>query len=516
MSDKADSTASLAPSVASAMSTDPGKPPAPPEVSAETAAAADVEKDKGNMLFKKGNFAAAVAQYKKAIDLNPRLIPAHTNLSFCHLKLEEFGACIAVASEAIAIDPNCAKAYYRRACANFMLARLKDANRDFAQTVRLCPTDPDAVKKAEECKRQLKRQQFLSALAADDPVPMWQKIAKVIDSWEKPGSSYAGPTFDIAKPPDEAYAAGAMQHFFNERTLHRVHAFSILLHARAFLSTQPNVVPITVPADAQINVCGDTHGQFYDLRHIFEQKGTPSVTNRYLFNGDFVDRGSFSCEVAFTMLCWKLALPNHFFISRGNHESRDQNKIFGFEGEVKAKYSDTLFELFVETFREMPLAHVINDKVFVVHGGLFSEDGVTIDALQKLDRRHDNADNGLMAEMLWSDPAENPFQIGRSASKRGIGVEFGRNVTEDFLSTNQLELVVRSHQVRDEGYTVEHGGKLITVFSAPNYCDSLGNKAAVISFSGKDMSYKTWQFSAQKHPDVQPMQYSRLPMMMMR
>ena len=81
--------------------------------------------------------------------------------------------------------------------------------------------------------------------------------------------------------------------------------------------------------------------------------------------------------------------------------------------------------------------------------------------------------------MLWSDPGPAP---GRHPSKRGVGVAFGQDVTERFLQANGLELLVRSHECKDEGYEVEHGGKAITVFSAPNYCDQMGNKGALLRF----------------------------------
>ena len=85
----------------------------------------------------------------------------------------------------------------------------------------------------------------------------------------------------------------------------------------------------------KITVCGDTHGQFYDLANIFKINGLPSEENPYLFNGDFVDRGSFSAETVITLLAFKIVFPNHFFLSRGNHETKAMNKVYGFEGEIK-------------------------------------------------------------------------------------------------------------------------------------------------------------------------------------
>ena len=107
-----------------------------------------------------------------------------------------------------------------------------------------------------------------------------------------------------------------------------------------------------------------------------------------------------------------------------------------------------------------------------------------------------------MSDLLWSDPQ--PFP-GRSPSKRGVGLNFGPDVTERFLNANDLCMLIRSHEVKDEGYVVEHGGLCVTVFSAPNYCDSIGNKGAVCRLNHAALSKPTFlQFSAVPHPPIRP------------
>lgn len=96
----------------------------------------------------------------------------------------------------------------------------------------------------------------------------------------------------------------------------------------------------------EITVCGDIHGQYYDLMNIFKINGNPSEDNPYVFNGDFIDRGSFAVEVIMTLLAWKVCLPQHFFMSRGNHEAKQLNKMYGFEGEVRKKYDVKTYDLF--------------------------------------------------------------------------------------------------------------------------------------------------------------------------
>ncbi|XP_064394815.1 serine/threonine-protein phosphatase 5-like [Halichondria panicea] len=229
-----------------------------------------------------------------------------------------------------------------------------------------------------------------------------------------------------------------------------------------------------------------------------------SQDNPYLFNGDFVDRGSFSVEVVLTLFGFKALYPNHFHLSRGNHESETMNKMYGFEGEVKEKYSSQMVELFTEVFNYLPLAHIIGGKILVTHGGLFKDDDVLLDDIRKVDRDRQPPEDGIMCNLLWSDPQ---MLNGRSPSKRGVGTQFGPNVTEDFLSRNGLELVIRSHEVKPEGYEVSHNGKCITVFSAPNYCDQMGNKGAFITLT-KDLKPEFTVYEAVPHPKVKAMQYA--------
>jgi serine/threonine-protein phosphatase 5 len=252
-------------------------------------------------------------------------------------------------------------------------------------------------------------------------------------------------------------------------------------------------------------VCGDVHGQYYDLLNIWKINGNPAEDNPYVFNGDFVDRGSFSIEVILILFAWKLFCPTAVNLSRGNHETRNMNKLYGFEGEVTKKYDEDLYNLFCEAFCLLPLCHCINSKIFIVHGGLFSRDGVTLDEVRKINRDCEPPDEGLMTELLWSDPQPG---LGRTPSKRGVGVAFGRDVTENFLKTNDLKLVIRSHEMKEEGYEIEHGGKLITVFSAPNYCDQMGNKGAFIKLQGKTLVPEFQTFEAVPHPNVKAMRYA--------
>lgn len=208
-----------------------------------------------------------------------------------------------------------------------------------------------------------------------------------------------------------------------------------------------------------------------------------------------------------TLMLIKLACPDGLFMLRGNHETKNMNKIYGFEGEVKHKYDCVVMKLFTKVFNNLPLAAVIQDAVFVVHGGLTTQidGGMTLDAVNSIKRDREPPESGLMSDLLWSDPQ--PFP-GKMPSKRGVGFGFGPDYTRQFLEKNNLKLLVRSHEVKQEGYVQEHdNGSCITIFSAPNYCDSMGNMGAYIRFY-EDMTPHFTQFAAVPHPDVPPMAYA--------
>ncbi|CAO2813242.1 unnamed protein product [Amaranthus hypochondriacus] len=513
-------------------------------------------KSLANGAFKAHKYSQAIDLYSQAIELNNQNAVYWANRAFAHTKLEEYGSAIHDATKAIEIDSKYSKGYYRRGAALLAMGKFKEALKDFQQVKRLCPNDPDAAKKLKECEKAVMKLKFEEAIAVPeaerrsiaDSIDFHSIVARMTSSsilltaagavvvlaaalmagkFMSVGAVLATmalaasimvivfplaqvePQYSGAKIEEDTvtmeFIKKMIEDFKNQKCLHKRYAFQIVLQTRELLRASPSLVNITVPDGNHFTVCGDVHGQFYDLLHIFELNGLPSEDNPYLFNGDFVDRGSFSLEVILTLFAFKCMCPAAMYLSRGNHESRSMNKIYGFEGEVRSKLNETFVELFAEVFCCLPLAHVINEKVFVVHGGLFSVDGVKLSDIKAIDRFCEPPEEGLMCEVLWSDPQPNR---GRGPSKRGVGLSFGPDVTKRFLLDNNLDLVVRSHEVKDEGYEIEHGGKLITVFSAPNYCDQMGNKGAFIRFEAPELKPNIVTFSAVSHPDVKPMAYA--------
>ncbi|OAY84002.1 Serine/threonine-protein phosphatase 5 [Ananas comosus] len=456
-----------------------------------------------NEAFKANKFSQAIELYSQAIELNDKNAVYWANRAFAHIKREEYGSAVQDATKAIEIDPQYSKGYYRRGAAYLAMGKFKEALKDFQQVKRIRPNDPDATRKLKECEKAVQKIRFEEAIAVHDSER--RSVADSIDfHCIEVEPQYAGARIE-GETVTLDFVKKMMDDFKNQKHLHKRYAFQIVLQAREMLRAMPTLVEITVPNGHHFTVCGDVHGQYYDLLNIFELNGLPSEENPYLFNGDFVDRGSFSVEVILTLFAFKCMRPTAMYLSRGNHESKSMNKIYGFEGEVKSKLSEIFVELFAEVFCCLPLAHVINEKIFVVHGGLFSVDGVKLSEIRAIDRFCEPPEEGLMCEILWSDPQPQP---GRGPSKRGVGLSFGADVTKRFLQENNLELVVRSHEVKDEGYEIEHDGKLITVFSAPNYCDQMGNKGAFIHFTAPELKPDIVSFSAVPHPDVKPMAYA--------
>ncbi|XP_031467227.1 serine/threonine-protein phosphatase 5-like [Phasianus colchicus] len=313
------------------------------------------------------------------------------------------------------------------------------------QVVKVRPNDRDAKLKYQECNKIVKQKAFERAIASDETK------RSVVDSLDIESMTiedeYSGPKLDGGKVT-LSFMKDLMQWYKDQKKLHRKFAYQILVQVKEVLAKLPTLVETTLKETEMVTVCGDTHGQFYDLLNIFELNGLPSESNPYIFNGDFVDRGSFSVEVILTLFGFKLLYPDHFHLLRGNHETDNMNQIYGFEGEVKAKYTAQMFALFSEVFEWLPLAQCINGKVLVR-------------VLPPIPPH-----SGPMCDLLWSDPQP---QNGRSVSKRGVSCQFGPDVTRSFLERNRLDFIIRSHEVKPEGYEVAHDGKCVTVFSAPNY-----------------------------------------------
>lgn len=203
--------------------------------------------------------------------------------------------------------------------------------------------------------------------------------------------------------------------------------------------------PIYLELESPLNVCGDIHGQFYDLLKLFDVAGVPPDAN-YLFLGDYVDRGKFSLESICLLMCYKIKYPENFFLLRGNHECASINKIYGFYDDCKRRYSVKLWKIFTDLFNCLPICACIDDKILCMHGGI-SPELFSLEQLKKIARPTDIPDQGLLCDLLWSDPDKDVK--GWGPNDRGISVTFSQTVIEKFLASQELELICRAHQVNN-------------------------------------------------------------------
>ena len=239
------------------------------------------------------------------------------------------------------------------------------------------------------------------------------------------------------------------------------------------LQEEPNLVHLEAP----ITVCGDIHGQFYDLLELFQIGGNTPITN-YLFLGDYVDRGYNSIETILYFMLLKILYPDRITLLRGNHECQQITMQYGFYEECRRKYNSiNVWKYCCRVFNTLPLAALIENRIFCVHGGL-SPSLEKLDELMKLHRVKEIEHEGVISDILWSDPEEDIE--GYRISPRGAGFLFGGDAVSKFVETNKLDCVVRAHQLVLEGYKIMFDNKLFTVWSAPNYCYSCGNVASIM------------------------------------
>ncbi|KAK9391756.1 serine/threonine-protein phosphatase PP1-gamma catalytic subunit [Crotalus adamanteus] len=235
--------------------------------------------------------------------------------------------------------------------------------------------------------------------------------------------------------------------------------------------------PILLELEAPLKICGDIHGQYYDLLRLFEYGGFPPESN-YLFLGDYVDRGKQSLETICLLLAYKIKYPENFFLLRGNHECASINRIYGFYDECKRRYNIKLWKTFTDCFNCLPIAAIVDEKIFCCHGGL-SPDLQSMEQIRRIMRPTDVPDQGLLCDLLWSDPDKDV--LGWGENDRGVSFTFGAEVVAKFLHKHDLDLICRAHQVVEDGYEFFAKRQLVTLFSAPNYCGEFDNAGAMMS-----------------------------------
>ena len=232
-----------------------------------------------------------------------------------------------------------------------------------------------------------------------------------------------------------------------------------------------------VDAKAPVYVVGDIHGQFSDLMRLFRCCGYPDAS-KFVFLGDYVDRGKQSLETIMLLFLFKIKYPNNICLLRGNHECSSINKIYGFYDEMKKRVSVKAWKNICDVFLYMPFSALIENKIFCMHGGL-GPDLERIDQARLLKKPSEIPDDGIACDLLWADPSDEI--VGDFGfNERGVSVTFSSEYTKYFLEENDLDLICRGHQVVEEGYEFFADQNLVTIFTAPNYTGEFDNNGSVM------------------------------------
>uniref|UniRef100_A0A1A9WRH1 Serine/threonine-protein phosphatase with EF-hands n=1 Tax=Glossina brevipalpis TaxID=37001 RepID=A0A1A9WRH1_9MUSC len=323
------------------------------------------------------------------------------------------------------------------------------------------------------------------------------------EEYDKSGVKYGG--LQITSPISKKDVDLLIEAFRRKKTshLHPKYVGLILREAALRLRNLPNLHSASTAISKQITICGDLHGKLDDLLVIFYKNGLPSPENPYIFNGDFVDRGKKGLEVFLILLACYLAFPHSVYLNRGNHEDSVMNARYGFIREVEAKYqnnAELLLKLIDEVYRWLPLGSIIDNRVLVVHGGI--SDKTDLNVIKNLNRSkyisilrppiessRTNLEEETKTEwqqvfdMMWSDPQHIDGCVPNML--RGAGTYFGPDVTAKFLKKHKLELLVRSHECKVDGYEYNHNDLLVTIFSASNYYAIGSNRGAYMKLNCK-------------------------------
>ena len=230
-------------------------------------------------------------------------------------------------------------------------------------------------------------------------------------------------------------------------------------------------------------VVGDIHGQILDLIRILTTYGMPN-RRKYVFLGDIVDRGEYSVETLIIVLLLKALWPDNVYVIRGNHEFEFLSSQCGFMTQIVDFYQDFgLYQAACNVFQYIPLAARIDKVMLCVHGGIGPE-LTDLHKIQRIMRPVCDFGDEVLDSLVWSDPSKTAEMFEPSA--RGTGYFFGQKACEDFLEKSQLKMIIRGHECVESGCQVHFDGKLVTVFSASNYCGLVNNKGGVLEIEAAE------------------------------
>ncbi|OHT11556.1 Serine/threonine-protein phosphatase PP1 isozyme 8 [Tritrichomonas foetus] len=271
-----------------------------------------------------------------------------------------------------------------------------------------------------------------------------------------------------------------------ESGLPSISDISLLVNnAKLILTEEPVLLRLT----GDYVVVGDIHGDIDTLIRIFEKNGYPP-SQKYLFLGDMIDRGSNSLEVLILLFSLKCLFTESIYLLRGNHESKLISKNYGFRKECNFRfkeYGEEIFCKFYHSFSFLSIGALLNNSIFCVHGGI-SKDLVYIHDLEKNVQKPVRSilSGFIVPDLLWSVPRDYdyPFPFDEyKDSHRGCGHHFGPNALSTFLQDNHLTTLIRAHESCSSGFDLPFGSQnCLTLFSSVDYCGK-GNNAAIANIT---------------------------------
>jgi serine/threonine-protein phosphatase PP1 catalytic subunit len=309
-----------------------------------------------------------------------------------------------------------------------------------------------------------------------EPIPRIEKTPSANDGAGSPMEISALKSIDLDDMIQRLLDAAYTGKVTKTVCLKNAEILAVCTAAREVFLGQPSLLELAAP----VKIVGDVHGQYTDLIRMFEMCGFPPNSN-YLFLGDYVDRGKQSLETILLLLCYKLKFPENFFLLRGNHECANVTRVYGFYDECKRRCNIKVWKGFIDTFNTLPIAAIVAQKIFCVHGGL-SPSLSHMDDIRQIARPTDVPDYGLLNDLLWSDPAD--MENDWESNERGVSYCFGKKVIMEFLQRHDFDLVCRAHMVVEDGYEFFNDRVLVTVFSAPNVSTSSpGLRQPILTFA---------------------------------
>ena len=234
-----------------------------------------------------GKFKEALEEYESAIKADPGVAVYYSNSATCHSRLGDHEKTLEFVNEAIRLDPTFTKALYRRGVALMDLKRFKEASEDFIKVCQEFPADVEAQKKLKACDKELDKK-----LSFEESMRMGFSAAIRVERFELSRKciegmgvdvSYDGPTVSFDDPLTIGWIRDTLiPHFKADKRLHIKYAYAILLLAKEAFEKEASLVDLPVASDELVTICGDVHGQFFDMLEIFEKNGYPDDKHKYV------------------------------------------------------------------------------------------------------------------------------------------------------------------------------------------------------------------------------------------